>query len=115
MYNIRNLKNLNMFAVILTGGKQYIVEEGTDLKIEKIIGDIGSEFIFDKVLLAGEMDGSALKIGKPTLENIKVVGIITAQEKDKKVRVIKFKRKVRYKRERGHRQQITKVKIIQVK
>lgn len=100
-----------MFAVIETGGKQYLVQEGQTLKIEKISGDAGTEITFDKVLLLANEDGTEVKIGTPYLEGASVTASVEAQGRSKKIRVVKFKRKVRYKRVHGHRQHQTKVKM----
>lgn len=100
-----------MFALIKTGGKQYVVAPDKLLKIEKLSGEVGSEIAFDKVMLLAEADGSTVTIGQPFIEGAKVTATITKQGRDKKVRVIKFKRKVRYARRRGHRQEFTEVKV----
>jgi len=102
------------FAIIKTGGKQYLVKEGDVLTIEKLPTQKGGKISFDQVLLAGDEKGEALKIGQPMVTGVKVEAEILDQTKDKKVHVIKFKSKVRYHRHRGHRQQITKVKIIKI-
>lgn len=100
-----------MFAVIKTGGKQYIVEEGDEVKIEKLKGtDEGDGVEFD-VMLVSDEEGKDLSLGKPFLEGAKVKGTITETGRDKKVEVVKFKRKIRYRRHIGHRQPYTKVKI----
>jgi len=105
-------------AVIKTGGKQYLVSEGDILEIEKIegiqLGDAsGSEsegkVKFDEVLMVD--DGKATKVGTPLVEQASVEGEIIEQFKDKKIRVFKMKRRKRYRRTQGHRQQVTKVKI----
>jgi len=100
-----------MITVIKTGGKQYKVKKGDIIKIEKSPGKVGEKIIFDKVLLIGEEDGKKLEIGKPYLSNIRVEGEILEQGKDKKIKVVKFKRKTRYHRKKSHRQLYTKVKI----
>lgn len=99
-----------MFAVIQTGGKQYLVQEGQNLKIEKIAGEKGAKVEFDKVLLLASEDGTGVELGKPYLD-VKVSGEILEQGRADKVNVIKFKRKVRYTRRHGHRQAYTKIKI----
>ena len=99
----------HMLAVIKTGGKQYLVKEGTTLRIEKLPGKAGDKLTFD-VLLSGD-EGGEVKIGTPTVDGAKVEAIILEQGRADKVMVIKYKRKVRYKRKVGHRQQYTKVKI----
>jgi large subunit ribosomal protein L21 len=100
-----------MLAVIETGGKQYLVKDGTPLTIEKIEGEQGSEVTFDKVLLLAKEDGSDVKVGTPYLEGVAIKADLTAQGRARKVMVIKYKPKIRYKRTRGHRQQETKVRI----
>lgn len=103
-----------MFAVIETGGKQYLAQTGKVLKIEKLAGEKGSEVVFDKVLLLASKDGSEVKIGAPYLAGAKVKATVEAQGRGEKIRVVKYKRKVRYKKVYGHRQQFTKVKINEI-
>lgn len=98
-----------MYAVVATGGKQYKVREGQILRVEKIPGDIGTSVTFDKVLMYS--NGEAVDIGQPVLENVAVNGHIIEQGKSKKVIVFKYKRRKRYRRKQGHRQQFTAVKI----
>lgn len=98
-----------MYAVVATGGKQYRVREGQILRVEKIPGDIGTPVTFDKVLMYS--DGEAVDIGQPVLENVAVNGHIIEQGKAKKVIVFKYKRRKRYRRKQGHRQQYTAIKI----
>lgn len=100
-----------MLAVIETGGKQYLVREGAMLTIEKIVGEAGGEAVFDKVLLLANEDGTEVRVGKPYLEDVSVRAEIAGQGRAKKIRVVKFKRKVRYHKAQGHRQHETKVKI----
>ncbi|MBI2626899.1 MAG: 50S ribosomal protein L21 [Parcubacteria group bacterium] len=97
------------FAIILTGGKQYLVKEGDLLKVEKLNPKEGEDLVFDKVLLFS--DGEAVKLGKPYLEGASVRASILEQGKDKKKIVFRFKSKTRYKKKKGHRQPFTKVKI----
>lgn len=99
-----------MIAVIKTGGKQYIIKEGTTLKVEKLPGEQGGKIVFDQVLLVGE-EGGEVKVGTPTVAGAKVEATILEQGRAPKVTVIKYKRKVRYKRKLGHRQSYTKIKI----
>jgi large subunit ribosomal protein L21 len=101
-----------MFAVIKTGGKQYIVKEGDILDIEKIEGEDGSKLSLDNVLLIS--DGTDVKIGTPIVEGAKIEAEIVKQFKDKKVVIQKFKRKTGYRRRTGHRQMKTKVKITKI-
>lgn len=103
-----------MFAVIETGGKQYLVQAGVILKVEKLEVEAGTEVIFDKVLLTADDNGENVKIGKPYLSDVTVKALVEEQGRHDKIRVVKYKRKVRYKRTIGHRQAFTKVKIAKV-
>ena len=97
------------FAVIETGGKQYIVSPKDKLKIEKLPGEAGSEIGFDKVLLvAGEGEP---KLGTPYVSNSKVTAKVIQQGRARKIRIFKYKAKVRYRRRKGHRQDYTEVEI----
>lgn len=98
-----------MKAIIETGGKQYIVKEGTEIFVEKLDGEAGSEIVFDKVVYA---DG---KLGHPYLTNVKVVGEIVKQGKQKKVVIFKYNPKKNYHKTQGHRQPYTKVIIKSIK
>jgi large subunit ribosomal protein L21 len=96
-------------AVIKTGGKQYKVKQGQILKIEKLGAGAGETVKFNTLLIADD-EGGNIEIGKPSLGE-KVEGKVLESGKGKKISVIKFKSKVRYKRNVGHRQQFTKVEI----
>ncbi|MFP4476113.1 MAG: 50S ribosomal protein L21 [Desulfatibacillaceae bacterium] len=98
-----------MYAVIATGGKQYKVQEGETVRLEKLSGAIGDTVTFDKVLLFS--NGETTNIGQPVLENVSVHGKIVEQDKAKKVLVFKYKRRKRFRRKRGHRQPFTAVRI----
>lgn len=98
-----------MYAIVNTGGKQYRIQEGETFRIEKVTGDVGSEILFDQVLMVS--DGENVNIGKPMLENVEVRGHVVEQGKAKKVIVFKYKRRKGYRRKQGHRQQYTAVKI----
>ena len=98
-----------MYAVIRTGGKQYRVEEGDVVKIEKIDGERGSELTFDDVLLVGNDD--ATQVGTPNVAGASVSGTIVEQDRDKKIVVFKFRRRKNYIRKQGHRQSYTRVRI----
>ena len=80
-----------MYAVVASGGKQYRVQEGDTLKIEKIPGDVGTDVAFDQVLMVS--DGDDVKIGQPVLENAVVNGTIIEQGKGRKILVFKYKRR----------------------
>ncbi|WP_069649235.1 50S ribosomal protein L21 [Caloranaerobacter ferrireducens] len=98
-----------MYAVIETGGKQYRVQEGDTLFIEKVAGNEGEVVKFDKVLLVS--NGEEVKIGKPFVEGATVDAKIVEHGKGKKIIVFKYKAKKDYRRKQGHRQPYTKVVI----
>jgi len=98
-----------MYAVIVTGGKQYRLTKGDEVKFEKLDGEVGDEITFDRVLLTS--DGETVRFGKPCLENSKVMGRILGSGKNRKVVVFKYRRRKGYRKTRGHRQQYTLVKI----
>ena len=98
-----------MYAVVASGGKQYRVQEGETIRVEKLNGGVGDAVTFDKVLLL--VDGDDVKVGSPNLENIHVQGHIVEQGKGQKVIVFKYKRRKRFRRKQGHRQLFTLVKI----
>lgn len=102
---------MSQFAVIKTGGKQYIVREGDVLSLEKLEGAVGEAITFSEVLLMTDEAGEGMKLGAPTVSGAKVEGKVLEQGKGKKVLVVKYKPKVHYRRKRGHRQLFTKVKI----
>ena len=98
-----------MYAVVNTGGKQYKVRQGEILRVEKLPGDVGSPVTFDRVLMFA--DGEDVSIGQPVLDNVAVEGHIVEQGKAKKIIVFKYKRRKRYRRKQGHRQEFTAVQI----
>lgn len=97
-----------MYAIIKTGGKQYCVEEGKVITIEKLDVEAGAEVDFDEVLL---VSGDSVKIGQPTVAGAKVTGKVLEQGKGAKIRIFKYKAKSNYRRRQGHRQPFTKVQI----
>lgn len=97
------------WAVIQTGGKQYKVQEGQTISIEKISGKTEGAISFDEVLAVRSDKG--IDVGKPTVEKAKVKGKVVEAYKDKKIRVVKFKSKSKYTRTTGHRQQKLRVLI----
>jgi large subunit ribosomal protein L21 len=98
-----------MYAVIKTGGKQYRVTSGDEIKFEKLDGNVGDSVTFERVLLTS--DGKKVNVGKPYLKTSKVIGRITHQGKNKKIVVFKYKRRKGYRRKQGHRQDFTLVRI----
>jgi large subunit ribosomal protein L21 len=97
-----------MKAVIETGGKQYYVEEGTEIYVEKLEGEAGSEIDFDKVLMVNGV------LGSPYLSNIVVKGEIVKHGKQRKIVIFKYRPKKSSHKKQGHRQPYTKVKITKV-
>jgi large subunit ribosomal protein L21 len=98
-----------MYAVVATGGKQYRVEAGTELLVERVAGDAGSSITFDRVLLIG--DGDSVTVGTPTVDGASVSGTVVGDAKGPKLIIFKFKQKVKYRRHTGHRQHLTRVRI----
>ncbi len=98
------------FAVIKTGGKQYLVQEGQTLSVEKIAGEAGAKIKFPALLMAEE---EKIEIGQPLVKG-EVAGEIVKQYRGKKIVVVKYKPKVRYHKTQGHRQELTQVKIVKI-
>jgi large subunit ribosomal protein L21 len=98
-----------MFAVIKTGGKQYKIQEGEILQVEKLNIEKGKKVKFDAVLLIE--DGDKAQIGTPFVKNAVVEAVVVENFKDKKVIVFKKKRRKQYRKTKGHRQELTKVQI----
>ena len=97
-----------MYAIIATGGKQYTVSEGDEIRVEKLGLNAGDTVTFDQVLFVN--DGSA-KVGDPTVKGATVTASVVSEGKGKKVIVYKYKRKTGYHKKNGHRQLFTQVKI----
>lgn len=102
------------FAIIKTGGKQYLVNEGDKVLIEKLNQEVGTEFDFDTVLMIGEAGTDNAKIGQPVLEGAKVRAKVLEQGKGDKKIVFKYTNKTRYKKKKGHRQPFSKVEILKI-
>ena len=98
-----------MYAVIRTGGKQYRVTDGGVLKVEKLDAEEGATIEFDEVLMVG--NGDKITVGKPLVKGGKVTATVEEQGRGRKIEVIKFKRWQGYKRNLGHRQAFTRVKV----
>ena len=99
-------------AVIKTGGKQYLVQEGDILEIERIESDDKGVIVFAEVLMIGDEKG--VKLGAPLLEGAKVVAQLEEDFRDDKIIVFKMKRRKRYRKTQGHRQNKTRVKITKI-
>ena len=102
---------MSEFAVIKTGGKQYVVSEGDVITIEKLTGEFkeGDKVTFEEVLLTD--NGTDTTLGAPFIKGAKVVGTLSEIGRGKKIEVVKYKAKSRYLKRRGHRQPFFKVKI----
>lgn len=100
-----------MYAVIQTGGKQYRVQEGDVIYVEKLDQEVGSEVSFDVLLLSGE---KATEIGTPIIKGANVTGKVVGQVKSAKVIVYKYKAKKNERRKHGHRQPYSKVEITNI-
>lgn len=101
------------FAVIKTGGKQYRVTPGTQLKIEKIEAEVGKELTFDEVLL--KVDGEKINIGTPVVKGALVTAKVIDQNKHPKVIVFKYKSKTRQRTKNTHKQPYTQIEITSIK
>ena len=97
-----------MYAIIATGGKQYKVEEGDVIRVEKLGVEAGQTVTFDPVLVVSDKE---TKVGTPTVDGASVSATVVAEGKGKKVIVYRYKRKTGYHKKNGHRQPFTQVKI----
>lgn len=98
-----------MYAIIETGGKQYRVEEGCSLRVEKLLAGEGETVVFDRVLFLSNAAG--VQFGRPYLEDCAVHGKVLRQGRGKKIIVFKYKAKKNYRRKKGHRQPFTEVLV----
>ncbi|MBN1227573.1 MAG: 50S ribosomal protein L21 [Deltaproteobacteria bacterium] len=98
-----------MYAVIQTGGKQYKVEPGEELRVEKLDGNVGDEVLFDKVLMVSKDD--KVTIGRPVLDGVNVTAKIIRQGRGQKIVVFKYKQRKGYRKKQGHRQDFTGLKV----
>ena len=98
-----------MIAVFSSGGKQHRVTEGEVIKLERLTAEPGEEVVFDKVLIVA--DGDAVTVGQPYVDGGKVTAEVLGHDRNKKIRIIKFKRRKDYMRRQGHRQWFTQLKI----
>ena len=97
-----------MYAIIRAGGKQYRVEKGDVVRVERLDGEVGSQVTLGEVLLVG---GDDLKVGSPTVAGASVEGTVVEHDRGAKIRVFKYKKRKHYRRTRGHRQAFTAVRI----
>ncbi len=108
----KKLEEGTMYAVIKTGGKQYRVQTGDKIFVEKLPGNVGDAVSFDQVLMLG---GEALKLGKPLVSGAKVEAKILEHGRGEKVIIFKFRRRKNYRRKTGHRQPFTTLQITDIK
>ena len=102
-----------IYAIIKTGGKQYRVHPGEVIDVEKLDGDPGSSIEFGEVLMV--VDGDSVSVGTPSVAGAKVVATVVEATRAPKVIVFKYKPKIRYKRTRGHKQHLTRLRIESIK
>jgi large subunit ribosomal protein L21 len=107
------LKEIKMYAVIQTGGKQYRVEQGNTLLIEKLDVKEGEDVVLDNVLLIG--DGEKISVGRPKLDGASVLAEVLKQTRGAKIIVFKKRSKKGYKKTQGHRQDLTEIKIKEIR
>ncbi len=105
----RTREEHKVYAVIRTGGKQYRVETGSTIQVERLASPVGEKVTFDDVLLVA--NGERVLVGNPKVAEATVVGTVVDQDRERKVRVFKFKHRKHYRRTRGHRQSFTALKI----
>ena len=106
-------QEVNMYAVIKTGGKQYRVASGEKIKVEQIAADVGQEIVFNEVLAVG--NGAELKVGTPLVSGATVTVTVISHGKHDKVRIFKMRRRKHYQKRQGHRQQFTELQIGAIK
>ena len=98
-----------MYAILVTGGKQYRVMQGETLRVEKLEAEVGAPVKFDQVLLVGE--GEKITVGTPTVNGASVAATVKAHGRGEKIRIVKFRRRKHFRKETGHRQHYTEVEI----
>ena len=101
-----------MYAVIQTGGKQYRVKSGEQVKVELLSAEVGATVSFDRVLMLGE--GEGVKVGAPFVNGATVKATVVAQGRGEKVRIFKMRRRKHYAKTQGHRQSFTEVRIDEI-
>jgi len=101
-----------MYAVIQTGGKQYRVKSGEQVKVEMLPADVGAAVSFDRVLMLGE--GEAVRVGAPFVDGARVKATVVAQGRGEKLRIFKLRRRKHFAKTQGHRQSFTEVRIDEI-
>ena len=102
-----------MLAIIESGGKQYIIQKGQELKVEKLPEKEGDKLIFDKILFL--IKNNKVEIGKPYLKDSTVEVKLTEQGRHKKIRILRYHSKTRHRKRKGHRQPYSKLKVTSIK
>ena len=98
-----------MYAVVVTGGKQYRVMQGETLRVEKLDGDVGAAIELGNVLMVG--DGEKITLGAPVIENALVKATIKSHGRLEKIKIVKFRRRKHHRKQMGHRQHYTEIEI----
>jgi len=101
-----------MYAVIETGGKQYRVEVGSEIEVERLAGDPGSEVVLDRVLLVA--DEAEASVGRPLVEDARVTASVVRQARGDKIIVFKYRPKARRRVKKGHRQELTVLRVADI-
>jgi large subunit ribosomal protein L21 len=101
-----------MYAVIQTGGKQYRVKSGEQVKVELLAAEVGATVSFDRVLMLGEGDGA--RVGAPFVDGATVKATVVAQGRGEKIRIFKLRRRKHFAKTQGHRQGFTEVRIDEI-
>ena len=101
-----------MYAVIQTGGKQYRVKSGEQVKVELLAAEVGATVSFDRVLMLGEGDG--VRVGAPLVDGATVKATVVARGRGEKIRIFKLRRRKHYAKTQGHRQGYTEVRIDEI-
>lgn len=103
-----------MYAILETGGKQYKVQPGDVIEVERLDGEVGSNIELGRILATGGDGDDSSKFGTPLVDGAKVLVEVVEQGKGKKITVFKYKQKVRYRRKTGHRQTVTRVRVTDI-
>ena len=101
-----------MYAVIKSGGKQYRVESGAQVRVESLVADVGSAISFEEVLLVG--NGDKVKVGAPLVSGAKVKATVVSHGRGEKVKIFKLRRRKHFQKTQGHRQNYTEVRIDEI-
>jgi large subunit ribosomal protein L21 len=101
-----------MYAVIKSGGKQYRVESGAQVRVDSLVADVGSAVAFEEVLLVGT--GEGVKVGAPLVSGAKVKATVMSHGRGDKVKIFKLRRRKHYQKTQGHRQNYTEVRIDEI-